>query len=353
MIIKNNNNRLIEIMRNENIPEEMINDVIDSGYTIVHSLDPFTGTNYEVVGDGMYGNKQFSGHLDIQEFIHYIRGNNTFEKLTQFNEYTVKNYNEIESILSESKRRHYIDKGRLSFRGQTSQYYFQRKIPSPVRANDDGKELSIFPGLYRQSNHNYSFNIKPEEERSFVKFLNELEPNNPRIYLDSNYSYDLMRTEQHYATQTSGLDISFDIETAIFFATHKLNYKSDGKAYHTKVSKGEHQGVIYGFCFRDPSVPKTEFLIKDFDLFKTYNPERILRQDCGLPLIMDNERNIAITDLDFIIRLDADFDYNGKKQPAYMFPNTKEDLFYGKLLELKDKYPNKLPNILEYVGSRV
>lgn len=94
-------------------------------------------------------------------------------------------------------------------------------------------------------------------------------------------------------------------------------------------------------------------MIEGFDLFKTYKPERIIRQDCGLPLFSDYDRNIAITDLDFIIHLDADFDYEGKKDPKYMFPNTEEDLFYGKLLELKDKHPDLLANIVEYEGSRV
>ncbi|WP_220384641.1 hypothetical protein, partial [Klebsiella pneumoniae] len=101
-----------------------------------------------------------------------------------------------------------------------------------------------------------------------LSFLQELEPNNPNIYSDNSYALDIMQVEQHYATQTVGLDISFDIETAIFFATHKFLFNSDGKAYHSKVKKGEHNGVIYGFCFRDPPVKKTEFLIEKFDLFK-------------------------------------------------------------------------------------
>jgi hypothetical protein len=161
-----------------------------------------------------------------------------------------------------------------------------------------------------------------------------------------------MRVEQHYATQTAGLDISFDIETAIFFATYKFLFNSHGNAYHSKIKKGEHEGVIYGFRFRAPPVKKTEFLIEKFDLFKTYRPERVLRQNCALPLFCDYERNIAITDLDFIIYLDKDFDYEGKREPSYMFPNIKEDRFYGKLLELKDAHPHLLANVIEYQGSR-
>jgi hypothetical protein len=69
-------------------------------------------------------------------------------------------------------------------------------------------------------------------------------------------------------------------------------------------------------------------------------------------MFSEYERNIAVTDLDFVIRLDQDFDYDGLRIPEYMFPNVEEDKFYGKLLELKDRYPEDLASIVEYEGSR-
>jgi len=343
---------LIEILRDKKIPEKLINDVIDSGYILRNFHDPFSDHKWLSVSDKMYGNKQHSSSFDIDDFVKYIKGDNVFEKLPSFTEFTAKNYKDIEEILSEPRRQHYINEGTLSFRGQASQYTYKRKIPNPVRADQNGRELSIFPGLYRQKEELYSFNIIQDEQRSALSVLQELEPNNPNVFFDSSYSYDIMRVEQHYATQTAGLDISFDIETAIFFATYKFLFNSHGNAYHSKIKKGEHEGVIYGFRFRDPPVKKTEFLIEKFDLFKTYRPERVLRQNCALPLFSDYERNIAITDLDFIIYLDKDFDYEGKREPSYMFPNIKEDRFYGKLLELKDAHPHLLANVIEYQGSR-
>ena len=343
---------LIEILRDKKIPEKLINDAIDSGYILRNFHDPFSGYKWLSVSDKMYGNKQHSSSFGIDDFVKYIKGDNVFEKLPSFTEFTAKNYKDIEEILSEPRRQHYINEGTLSFRGQTSQYTYKRKIPNPVRADQNGRELSIFPGLYRQKEELYSFNIIQEEQRSALSVLQELEPNNPNVFFDSSYSYDIMRVEQHYATQTAGLDISFDIETAIFFATYKFLFNSHGNAYHSKIKKGEHEGVIYGFRFRDPPVKKTEFLIEKFDLFKTYRPERVLRQNCALPLFSDYERNIAITDLDFIIYLDKDFDYESKREPSYMFPNIKEDRFYGKLLELKDAHPHLLANVIEYQGSR-
>lgn len=324
--------------------DEKIVDVLESGYT----LGMVPGT----ISDQMYGNKMFSSCFGIHEFVEYVKGKHEFQKLPGFVEYVAKNIDDIKGVLLDARRQRYMRDGILSFRGQTSQYYYKRKVPSPVRANERGEELSIFPGLFRQKGEYYTFYDVPSEQRTLAYFLHELEPNNAEVYLDSSHAYDMIRVEQHYATQTSGLDISFDIETAIFFATYKMRRNSSGVAYYEKIKKGEHKGVIYGFCFRDPLVKSAEYLISEFDLFRTYKPQRVLRQSCGLPLFGSHERNIAVTDLDFVINLDKDFDYEGLRMPEYMFPNVLEDKFYGKLLELKDRYPKELSNIVEYQGSR-
>lgn len=340
---------LTTVLKNHGISDQLIEQTINSGYYMTTPLG-------DTVRDMMYGNKM-SGHLYLNKFIEYLKGNNNFPKLFSSNrfavEFTVKNIDEINDVIFDKTRQRYIQEGRMSFRGQTSQYYYQRAIPHPQRSDENGKEISIFPGAYRQSNDIYTFKDKCLENRSFMRFLSELEPNNPHLYFESSSSYDIMRIEQHYATQTAGLDISFDIETAIFFATHKFKFNSSNKAFHEKVKVGDHSGVIYGFVFGSPSVKKSEFLIHEFDLFKTYQPERVLRQACGLPLFGDHERNIAVTDLDFIIYLHKDFDYQSIKTPEFMFPNTKEDSFYGKLLEIKDRHPDELSAIVEYEGSRV
>jgi hypothetical protein len=110
--------------------------------------------------------------------------------------------------------------------------------------------------------------------------------------------------------------------------------------------------VIYCFRFLDPRVTETEFLIRDFDFFKTNRPERILRQRCGLPFIGEHERNIAITDIDCIIRLAPDFDYNPRRSPMYLFPSIFEDKFYAALLALKERYPEELNTVVEYEFAR-
>jgi hypothetical protein len=342
MKIRGFERRLQSVFRAKGVAEEKIDEVLESGY-ILHG---------GMVLDKMYGTKGFSSCFNVDEFVDYVQGRHKYTKLEAPIEYTVKNIDDIYEILQDKRRQRYIADGSLSFRGQTSEYTFKRKIPNPVRADDFGKEVSIFPGLFRQAGSVYSFYKDLEEKRTLEDFLHELEPNNPESHYDRYFSYDMMRTEQHYAAQTSGLDISFDIETAIFFATYKFKTNEFNRAFHEKVEVGSHRGVIYGFRFTSPSVKSTEFLISDFDFFKTLRPERVIRQNCGLPMFSEYERNIAVTDLDFVIRLDQDFDYDGLRIPEYMFPNVEEDKFYGKLLELKDRYPEDLASIVEYEGSR-
>ena len=332
----------------------LINEVIESGYYLRDWVDPFSGTTWQTVSDMMYGNKQHSSSFPVEQFIGYIQGTYAFSAAPPLQTYEAACMSDIQNILADTRRAHYISQGSLTFRGQPREYKFKRKIPSPFRADSDGYEVSLMPGVYRQSHSFYTFEKSLSEHRSLDWLLTKLEPNNPQVYLDSAYSVDIMRTEQHYATQTAGLDLAFELDTALFFATHRFKIDADGRAYYEKISRGEHSGVIYCFKFCDPPVKQTQYLIKDFELFKTYPPLRIVRQDCGLPLIGPHERNIALTDVDCVIRLTPNFELPDafRKTPDYMFPPMADDAFYRKLLELKDQHPDLLQEVVEYKWAR-
>lgn len=315
------------VLASANISSNLIDAVMESGFYMRGWVDPFSGGTWQSVSDMLYGNKQFSSSFKVEDFIAYLKGQFVFPSLPAFQRYGAASINDIDQILADRRRAHYLEEGSLTFRGQPAEYKLKRKICSPVRADSDGFELSILPGIYRQNGEFYSSTDAPREQRSFRWLLDALEPNNSNIFIDESFAYDMMRTEQHYATQTSGLDLAFELDTALFFATHRLKWNDYGKAFYEPILSGEHNGAIYCFRFRDPPVKKTQYLIKDFDLFKTYPPSRILRQDCGLPLFGPYERNIAITDIDCIIELSADFSMPAsfKKTPEFMFPSASED----------------------------
>ncbi len=224
-----------QLLRNRGIPE----DVFDSGYFLKGWVHPGSTQTYLTVSDLMYGNKQFSSSFETDHFIQYLVREYSFEPLPPFREVIVRNSREVRSVLDDPVRQRYIGDGSLSFRGQTREHRFRRSVPNPRRAAPDGSELSIVPGLYRQNTPEYSFSIEPVPRPSLRWFLNELEPNNDNIRADSTFAYDIMRTEQHYATPTGGLDLSLDIETALFFAKHKF-WLTDGIATYERVTHGSH-----------------------------------------------------------------------------------------------------------------
>lgn len=345
---------LPEVLAAVNLPSRLIDEVVDSGYYIRQWADPFFGRTWQSVSDMMYGNKHVSSSFEVNDFIAFVQGKRVIPPIPSLPRYEVSSIADIYEILKASARAHYMAEGSLTFRGQPKEYRFKRKIPSPVRADENGYEISILPGAYRQAGEFYSFAETSREERSFDWYLHKLEPNNLQVFADKQFAYDIMRVEQHYATQTAGLDLAFEFDTAIFFATHKFKRNAAGRAYYEPIPEGEHTGTIYCFRFCDPPVKRTQYLINKFDFFKTFPPLRILRQDCGLPLFGPDERNIALTDIDCIIQLHPSFSLpeSFKKRPEFMFPSISEDKFYRKLIGLKDLEPNLLEDVVEYEWAR-
>ncbi|MBK7244686.1 MAG: hypothetical protein IPH98_12650 [Saprospiraceae bacterium] len=334
---------LIKVLKEKFVGDNLIDIIIRSGYFSQHFISWDYKSTVNTVGDMMYGTKQFSSNFDIDKFISYCKGEFKFDIAPDFVSYRVKTKAEIDEILNDQRRKGLLEEGKMSFRGQTEEHYLDREIANPFRQDKLGREISILPGAYRKKDFNVSFVDQP---RIIKLLVNQLDPSES----SDLYSHDIFRAEQHYATKTEGLDISFDIETALFFSNYKYTLNDEKKALLKLVEKGQHKGVIYCFRFVDPPVKKTEFLIESFSLFKKYVPERILRQKCGLPVFSDYDRNIAVCDIDCIIYLDSDFEYVGLLKPRYMFPNREEDKFYDKLLDLKEQFKNHrmIKNIVEY-----
>lgn len=346
----NPDDKLLHLLRDAGLEDPVVRNTLESGY-YMRSWSNLQGGTYETVSDLMYGNKQFSSSFEFEAFVDYLLGHNHFDLAPPFVGITVRNMNEIEAALAEPSRQHYISEGFLTFRGQWREYRLHRSVPNPFRRGPDGTELSVMPGVFRQAGPEYRFSADPPEGTPLDWLLHQLEPNNPDIFADSHFAYDPMRVEQHYASPTSGLDLTFDINTALFFATHRFTM-SGGIAFLDRIARGAHTGVIYCFRFGSPTVKKSEYYVRTFDLFKTYRPERILRQHCALPLIGDFERNIAITEIDCILRLHPEFNCDSILHPEYMFPAAKEDPFYRELLRLKQRHPRELDSVVEYAWAR-
>lgn len=352
MITHETDQRLQRLCCERGLSDDLIRQIVDSGFYLRTLVNPISSETWETVSDMMYGNKQFSSSFAIDEFLAHVTATRKLDSLPSFVEETVRTWTDVQEVLSTPRRQRYMSDGTFSFRGQTSSFTIHRSIPNPRRSDSAGRELSVMPGLYRQSESRYSFSKAVTEVRSWEYFLRDLEPHDQDLDSHADVAYDIMRTEQHYAAATRGLDLSFAPEPALFFATHRFTLQPTGRVTYEPVKRGEHTGVIYCFRFRDPPVKRSEYFIRDFELFRTYRPERLLRQQCGLPLIGGHERNIAITDIDCIIHLDSDFRCQSDLSSQQLFPGVGDDPFYAKLLELKDRYPTELRNVVEYEWAR-
>lgn len=341
---------LFAILKDAGFCDDRIADVLDSGYYLRGWMSAPGSPPYFTVSDMLYGNKMLSSSFETEAFIAYLRGERALERAPSLRRISVKNIADIQAALAELPRARYIEEGSLTLRGQPREYTVRRRVPNPYRRDDEGLEVSIMPGAYRQAQTLYSCAAEHTDVRTLEPLKHEFEPNGDPF--DPHLGHELMRTEQHYATQTAGLDMVFDVASALFFATHQFKWSDDGLAYYQMVPRGEHEGVIYLFRFGSPSVRRTEYLIQGFDFFRTYRPERILRQSCGLPLFGPHERNIAVTEVDCVLELDADFETTGGLTPEFMFPSAAEDDFYRKLLELKDRSPKWLSQVVEYRWAR-
>ena len=168
--------------------------------------------------------------------------------------------------------------------------------------------------------------------------------------VEDGYHRDLPMVEQHYGIDTCGLDVTFDIAVAAFFASHQFKWRANGNAYYDIVPDGDHQGVIYGFVFTDPPLRKTVEMVNKLDLFNHIPPIRPIRQKCALPFFHDTTMNEAVCDLDFIMRLSPKFDCFDIPTGCQLFPGEDEDPFYKASLEVKNAANGADPynNFIEY-----
>jgi hypothetical protein len=134
---------------------------------------------------------------------------------------------------------------------------------------------------------------------------------------------------------TIGLDVTFDLATAAFFASHSFSLKPNGKATFEPVAANTNVGVIYCFVFRDPPVKKTNALISELRMFEHLLPVRPIRQTCALRTFDVTEIAAASLDLDAVLYLDSDFALAGLPGREYLIPGA-DDPFYQALLEQKN-----------------
>lgn len=136
---------------------------------------------------------------------------------------------------------------------------------------------------------------------------------------DYNPIYRALQTSlflQHYGVPTNILDITKDIDVALFFAQMKNNNGIYQKSENVKNS------VIYIFLLD----PKTDRFIDSSELLEEFGVQRPLRQKCGvLAGASFAHQNYYSRFISIRIKLGDFINFNEDLTGEYLFPNKEDD----------------------------
>ncbi|MEH7578719.1 hypothetical protein V7199_21735 [Priestia megaterium] len=366
-------------LKKEKIEETVIQKVLESGFYIFQ----------DYVQDGYYGSR---GAIPFNYFVNILKGTAKNYKRRNIPTYIINSFEEAKKVLEQPFYKNVIND--ICFRGQTNHVNSTRPFPHPFFANENGEEILLLPGFWRTylDDNKHVSNKRPMEaprgianeiisermlyhgidvqkliERNLELYghhdVQDLEDfpdrESQEYYRRYNLKFSMMKgfeqslIEQHYGFPTIGLDVSFDLKTALFFATNKFVIKKGKgeKANYIPINHS-HEGVIYLLRFSSPKIMKTRDQILATSIFEHIPPIRPLKQSCALPFFHSTMVNEAAAHIVGILKIGEDFNDPEAYTPSELFPSRKEDLFYNALLELKEElskeFPEELNKIIDY-----
>lgn len=133
---------------------------------------------------------------------------------------------------------------------------------------------------------------------------------------------------QHYGLPSNVLDITNDLDVALFFANHRI---TDGRY----VSVGPDPARVLYMLIVQPGL---DHFLDSRDISENFGLLRPLRQSCGLisGASMIN-RNAYARFVSLRVHLDGDIAH-AELTPSHLFPSADEDVFLRRLLEFQEEY---------------
>lgn len=386
---------LRKLLEKKGFSNEIIKAVLDSGYLAMKADTVLAPGSMHIV-DGFYGSKTMWGLIPLGFFSNYLRqplDKYVFPKMSRH--YKVSSLQDAKARLLDDPNAPFYLAGEMAFRGQTNKYSIKRQIPNPMARDIDGSEELILASYWRQflpsiidrtrslkSNTIDAFFSDPILRKNIpdniMNTIDQFDSGGYRLIDEYNvwshtddltlaekftdnvmprtgyvrYSREgrlfrqLPTIQQHYGIRTAGLDVTFDLSVACFFALNSFSFNENGKGYFQRKNKDVNP-VVYCFVFHDPPLTKTLDITSSFDWFKDFEPLRPKRQNCALVGTDSFSVNVAQADMAVILELDLDFDTSGLPDQNYLFPSASEDPFYSYLLEKKKTDP-LWSEIIEY-----
>lgn len=344
-------------LKKEGIHEEIIYDMIESGYIFISGkiLDTYYGLN-----------SAYHPYIMIDK-VKYYQNNGSWNKTSpsHYKTYVVNNINEIFHIIDDIKKRY----KNILYRGSTSQYTFKRRFPNPFYSDENDFEISLIPSFFRKFSTSYmdredmdlslpSFDdpllhdlFYKDFNNNFDLFKNKkidseelkyrVEDDREAMWQEDIRKVDLCTIKQHYGFDSNVLDVTYNIETALFFAFNKLVKIKNNYYDYILIDKTEYKNSVLYFL-----IPQTDLLdITEWEYqkinVKGVECVRPIRQKCtSLPAYMDS-MNRAASEVRAVIKFSKDFSLpDNMPQKEYLFPTAGEDPFYKYLLNneyTKDK----------------
>lgn len=317
-------------------------------------------------------------HLSNIFSIGAIRAHSVLKNKIDFRpiEVEVKNRDELNSLISnlECQLTNLNSRLKLWFRGQDTDYLLN-KVEENLRPLVPWRSIpdsSVVPSLYRNSKHinndlkDYAQKVVEISELEtalnnilqtpkFEKRQHELETiteyfkdsvwedsNSPFSYThvkkddkvseihDYNPIYRALQTSlflQHYGVPTNFLDITKDIDVALFFAQTQCQNGEYVKIKQVKDS------VIYVFLLD----PKTDKFIDSSELLQDFGVQRPLRQKCGcITGASIAQQNYYSRFISMKIKLSNNIEFNDELTEEFLFPKRENDKIIDFLKEYID-----------------
>lgn len=257
---------------------------------------------------------------------------------------------------------------RLLFRGQTAHYQISRSVHNPTFVNAAIGETSLLPSVWRRVlsqrpnvlhqfrdlsmfewsaiiYHLFSMQTLYEQESAagFQYGISDLDdiPDNPALQPIRDFhmhrqaflneygmgdSAAFLTLLQHYGLYSPVLDLSTDLEVALFFATQKF-VRHGATCNYTFNGTNRRQAIIY-VLHQDH---RETLQYEHTKMLKKLDPQRPKRQSCVVMPTNEYAMNLAGDFLVAAIRLDFDMTAPGRFTVSNLFPSDEDDLMLAAL----------------------
>lgn len=343
-------NYMMKKLKEYNISEAEVKLLYSSGYYCLENIDMIVDRFYfgsQLIYDGVSG-FHFS---EISRLLSEPRSR-----------VWVKHAGSLSEVLSIIEK--YPEQHGTLFRGQIDNYLINREINNPFFTIPGLGEVSLLPSLWRIVKENLPStyisyipmkllewslifsqqfdwqNIREQIERikkteGHYPSLTELEECDDEslkeygkmavdlMYGHNTYYADTLSTLlQHYGLYTPLLDLTEDLNVALFFSTHKFNSRNTSYEF---IGNNSGKSVLYLIEYDPDNMKKFE---DRENLIQTFKPLRPILQKCVICKSDPFCINLPAMFLKGIIYLDFKISENiSGIKPEDIFPNETKDLF--------------------------